>query len=128
MNKPKTITIDDEKYVRLSDVESAKMADVEDGKTYCIIRTYSSGVFAGYIGGKEAKQGHFVATIFNSRRLHQWYGASLSQVAIDGFVDPSKCRVAMVEPKKDLPNIIEIISCTERAKKSIESSEVWRCK
>ncbi len=123
--KIETITINDIEYVRKDSVNN-ELAKKTDGMEYCVIRTYSSGVFAGYVKSSEANDGHFVIELINSRRLHAWFGASLSQIAMEGFVDPSKCRVAMIEINKQLPNGIEIIRCTARAKKSIEDCATWK--
>ena len=45
--KPETITIDDVKYIRADSV--VQSAPTKDGMKYVIVRTYSAGVFAGYI-------------------------------------------------------------------------------
>ena len=117
--------INNVEYVRADSI-NMQLAAKTDGMEYCVIRTYSSGVFAGYVKTKTVKDGHFVIELINSRRLHQWFGASLSQIAVQGFVDESKCRIGMIEPIKFLPNGIEIISCTSAAKKSIEESKIWK--
>lgn len=93
------------------------------GTTYCIIRTYSAGVFAGLIDrnfkGKEK-------TIYDSRRIHYWDGAaSLSQLANEGTKKPSNCRFAQVVEETDLKEIIEVIPCTKKAEENIKSVPVW---
>jgi len=56
---------------------------------YKIVRTYSSGVFAGYI---ESRNGQEVV-MRNARRLWYWIGAaSLSQLAQSGTTDPKNCK------------------------------------
>lgn len=48
-------------------------------KQYSIIRTYSAGVFAGYIKTRKGKE----AVITNARRLWYWSGAaSLSELSL----------------------------------------------
>jgi len=47
MPKPKTITIDDIEYVRKDSIN--EKAEPRDGMEFKIIRTYSAGVFAGYV-------------------------------------------------------------------------------
>jgi len=93
------------------------------GMTYCIIRTYSAGVFAGLINrntkGKET-------TIYDSRRIWYWDGAnSLSQLANDGTKNPSDCKFAQIVKETDLKEIIEVIPCSVIAEKSIKGVKVW---
>jgi len=113
-------------YIRKDRVENipAKL----DGKTYCIIRTYSAGVFAGFINRTDALNSPYQsATIYNSRRIHWWEGAaSISQVSQEGFKKLDACRIAMVVPEEDLRRIIEVIPCTEVAKNQIEGAKEWK--
>ena len=41
-----------------------------DGMEYCMVRTYSAGVFAGYIESRDWKE----AVLRNARRIWQWAG------------------------------------------------------
>ena len=93
------------------------------GKTYCIVRTYSAGVFAGLfdrnIKGKEG-------TVFNARRIFYWDGAcSLSQLANEGTKKPDECKFAQEVAEVDLKEIIEVIPTTETARKNIADVKVW---
>jgi len=120
--EPQTIKIDDIEYVRADSV-SQDMASTLDGMEYCIIRTYSAGVFAGYIdrsvNGKER-------TIYKSRRIWYWKGAAtLSQLSQEGTSKPDECKFPCEEPEKDLTEIIEIIPCTKKAEKSIKGVKIW---
>jgi hypothetical protein len=116
------IEINGTNYVR-EDLAN-KQVEKLNGMEYCIIRTYSAGVFAGYIDRKiKGKE----RTIYNSRRIWKWQGAaSLSQLAIEGTSKPENCKFPCVEPEKDLLEVIEIIPITEKAKKSIESVKIWK--
>lgn len=93
------------------------------GKEYCIIRTYSAGVFAGFYNRKiKGKEG----TIYNSRRIWSWQGAaSLSQMANEGVKKPDECKFAQVVSEVDLKEIIEVIPCSKKAKEIIEGVSVW---
>jgi len=96
-----------------------------DKKKYVIVRTYSSGVFAGYI---ESRNGTEVV-ITNARRLWQWYGAaSLSQLATDGTSRPNDCKFPVEVDRIELisPQGLEILDVTEAAEKSIKSVPVWK--
>jgi len=117
------IIVNGEKYIKASQVNQPPVQ--LDGKTYCIVRTYSAGVFAGYIDRKSVKDQ--CATIFNSRRIWYWEGAaSLSQLATDGTSNPSGCKFPCEVVETDLANIIEVIVCTEKAKDSISEVPVWQ--
>lgn len=93
-----------------------------DGKGYVIVRTFSAGVFAGYI---ESINGQEVVMI-NARRLWYWDGASsLSQLAQEGVKRPENCKFPCEVSRVKLLQAIEILDVTEEAKKSIAGVEVW---
>jgi hypothetical protein len=117
----KEIEINGIKYVPKS-TQKVK-AKSKEGMEYCIIRTYSAGVFAGWINRKfKGKE----ATIFDSRRIWYWEGAcSLSQLANDGTKKPGNCKFSQVVSETDLKDIIEVIPCSENAKECIEGVKIW---
>jgi len=120
------IKIDGIEYVGKDSIksETLKPAKLQKGLDYCIVRTYSAGVFAGYFDRKNKGQ---EATVFNARRLWYWDGAnSLSQLAIDGVSKPQNCRFAIELKEVDLKNIIEVIPCTEKARLNIVSVKEWK--
>ena len=92
--------------------------------TFCIVRTYSAGVFAGMFDRKNKdKQG----TVFDAIRIHYWDGAaSLSQMANEGVKKPQNCRFAQPVPEVDLREIIEVIPTTKEAEKNIKGVQVWK--
>lgn len=91
---------------------------------YCIIRTRSAGVFAGYIldwGGG------LTGTVTDARRLWFWSGAaSLSQMAMEGVKSPKSCKFAMPVSKIHLTEIIEVIPATGAAYSSIKGVPEWK--
>lgn len=90
---------------------------------YYIVRTYSAGVFAGEIVRRDGKE----VTLKNARRIWYWSGAaSLSQLAVDGTNDPDGCKFPCEVPEVVLTEAIEILTCTDAARKSIASVPVWR--
>ena len=92
-------------------------------KPYVIVRTHSAGVFAGYLQSRKGKE----VTLTNARRLWYWSGAaSLSQLAMEGTVDPSNCKFPIPVTSIDLTEAIEIINTTEKARKSIEALVIWK--
>jgi hypothetical protein len=101
--------------------EQEQMSESVDGLEYKIVRTYSAGVFAGYIKSRKGQEVEMV----KARRLWQWYGAmSLSELAVEGTTQPNDCRFA-VEVDVTLINAIEILSVTAKAKKSIQGVKRW---
>ena len=76
----KEIEINGIKYVPASSVKTMpSMAKRIAGKEYCIVRTYSAGVFAGFINRKTTTKS---GTVFDAKRIWYWVGAnSLSQLA-----------------------------------------------
>lgn len=100
-----------------------QMAPKLDGMEYCMVRTYSAGVFAGYIESRDGKE----AVLRNARRIWKWAGAaSLSQLATEGTSSPNNCKFPVAVDKVILTEVIEIIPITEKAKKSIEGVQVWK--
>jgi len=115
----KEVTIDGVVFVEKSEIEKAKELD---GMKYCIIRTYSAGVFAGYVEKKDGKE----VTIRKVRRIWYWAGAnSLSELSADGPLKPDECKFAKEVDKIEVTEAIEIIECTEKARKSIQEVKQW---
>jgi hypothetical protein len=52
--------------------------------------------------------------------------ASLSQLAVEGTKNPSECKFPIEVPQIDLPEVIEILSVTQKAKDSIASVPIWQ--
>ena len=91
-------------------------------RQYVIVRTYSAGVFAGYIKSREGKE----VVMNNARRIWYWSGAaSLSQLAVDGTKDPSNCKFPAEVSEITLLEAIEILNVTDKARDSIASVPVW---
>ena len=92
-------------------------------KSYVVVRTYSAGVFAGYLESRKGKEG----TLSNARRIWYWSGAaSLSQLAMEGVKNPTLCKFAMPVHRIDLTEIIEVINATPEAYASITEVPVWK--
>jgi hypothetical protein len=112
------ITIDGITYERKKEMSKKK-----DGMEYCIVRTYSAGVFAGYIESREGQE----VVMREARRIWYWDGAaSLSQLAIDGTNKPENCKFPEAVDRVVLTQSIEILTVTDKAKKSIDGVEIWR--
>lgn len=116
----KSIIIDGVEYVPADSLQLAKKLNKKD---YVIVRTYSAGVFAGYLDKRDGKE----ATILNARRLWYWDGAaSLSQLAVDGVSKPENCKFPCEVEKIELTEVIEVLSVTQKAFDSISSVPVWK--
>jgi len=90
---------------------------------YVIVRTYSAGVFAGYLVKRKGQE----VELKDARRIWYWSGAaSLSQLAVDGTADPKNCKFPVAVPKVELTQAIEILTCTPKAKKSIQEVPEWK--
>lgn len=119
--KPETIMIDDVKYIRADSVNNN--AESMDGMKYVIVRTYSAGVFAGYL---ESRNGQEVV-LRNARRLYYWEGAAtLSQMAEEGTSKPASCKFPQEVSRVELLQAIEILDMTKKAQDSIASVKVWK--
>jgi len=90
---------------------------------YVIARTYSAGVFAGYLKHRDGKE----VTLTNARRIWYWEGAaSLSQLAMEGTSAPEKCKFPCPVGEVILTEVIELLATSEKAKFSIERVPIWQ--
>ena len=97
--------------------------DKEFAGKYCMVRTYSAGVFAGTIVKRKGKE----ALLKNARRIWYWDGAaSLSQLATHGTSKPQNCKFPAEVASVFLTEVIEIIPITLVAKKSIAGVAIWK--
>jgi len=103
--------------------KSQNTAPTLDGMKYCIVRTYSAGVFAGYVESQDGQE----VVMREARRLWQWAGAaSLSQMAMSGTNKPADCKFPEPVNRVTLTQGIEVIECTPKAMKSIKEVEIWQ--
>ena len=117
------IEVNGKKYVLASSIKSFEPAKTLKGKKYVIARTYSAGVFAGFLDSLKGKE----AVLLNARRIWFWEGAaSLSQLAVDGTSLPNKCKFPVAVSRVELTEVIEILDVTEKAKQSIEGVPIWQ--
>jgi hypothetical protein len=116
-----TITINGVEYVKKGSDRAP--AQTLDGLEYKIVRTYSAGVFAGYLKSRNGQE----VVLLKARRIFYWDGAaSLSQLAIDGTSKPANCKFPEAVDKVELLQAIEILDVSEKARKSIESVKIWQ--
>ena len=97
--------------------------NIENKNKYVIVRTYSAGVFAGELISREGRE----VVLQNARRLWYWSGAaSLSQLAMEGVKKPDDCKFPCEVDRVELLEAIEILDCTNEAKKSIKDVKIWK--
>lgn len=117
------VEINGTKYVRKDSIQGFQKAESVDGMEYMIVRTYSAGVFAGYVAERDGKE----VLLKKARRLWYWSGAaSLSQLSTEGTKKPDQCKFPCEVPEILVTEAIEILPVSAAAKKSIESVAVWK--
>lgn len=88
-----------------------------------IIRADRAGVFFGTLKEKNGNE----VTLTDARRLWYWDGAaSISQLAVNGTVRPGSCKFTVTVPEIIVLGVIEIITCEDKAIKSIEGVAEWK--
>ena len=111
------IEINGEIYIKKSALEPVAQS------AYVIVRTYSAGVFAGYMESRNGRE----VVMTNARRLWYWDGASsLSQLAVEGTAKPENCKFPCTVERVELLEVIEILNVTEKAKKPINEVAIWK--
>lgn len=89
---------------------------------FVVVRTFSAGVFAGYLKNRDGREVNLVGAI----RIWYWKGAaSLSQLAVEGVKCPAECKFG-VPADVILTEAIEIISTTAAAENAIKTVPSWR--
>jgi hypothetical protein len=93
------------------------------GKNFCIVRTYSAGVFAGWYDLKtKGKEG----IVEDAIRIWYWDGAnSLSDVATKPCTKPENCKFCVPLKEVYLKEIIEVIPATKDAQTFIVGLKKW---
>jgi hypothetical protein len=90
---------------------------------YVIVRTYSAGVFAGWLQSRKGRE----VVLTKARRLWYWDGAaSLSQLAMEGVKAPHNCKFPCEVDRVELLEAIEILDVTPAARKNIAAVPVWQ--
>ena len=94
----------------------------ENKREYVMVRTYSAGVFAGYLVSRKGKE----VELRDARRIWYWSGAaSLSELSQKGTSRPHECKFPIAVKRVILTEVIEVIPISEKAKKSIVNVPVW---
>jgi len=110
---PESIVIDGVRYV----------PEVTMTEDWFIVRARWAGVFAGEIVERNGSE----VRMRNARRLWSWKGAaSLSQLAMEGVKCPNECKFPCPVTSVTLLDVIEIVTCSEAGKKSIQETPIWK--
>lgn len=118
MSTPTTISIDGTDYVQ-ADSQVAKSHE-----DYVIVRSDRAGVFAGHLVEHDRATGHVVLS--DVRRLWKWIGASLSEIAEKGAIEPDNCKYSVPVASQTIAAVIEVIPTTEAAMTSIKGVVAWQ--
>lgn len=108
--------------------DAGEAAEDLSGREYVIVRCQSAGVFAGYrdLEHDENDLSRGIVVLKNARRIWYWAGAaSLSQLAVDGTSKPNECKFPAAVSSITLLQVIEVLSTTAKAQKSIQGVKVW---
>ena len=125
MSKPKTIMIDNVKYVREDSVNN-KAVEI-DGLECVIVRSYGAGVFYGYLKEKKSELNGVNITLVNSKRIYYWDGAcSLTQLAMEGTKASGNCKISDAISSHFIANVIELLPLTEAAKNNLDEVKLWK--
>lgn len=92
-----------------------------------IIRTRSAGVFFGYKTSNRDALEKGLVDLIQARRIWYWAGAAtLSQLAMEGTSKPDECKFPVAVAQITLTEVVEVITCTEKAVKAINAVKVWK--
>jgi hypothetical protein len=118
--KIETISINGVDYVRADQL--ANKAESFEGMKAVIVRTYSAGVFYGFLESRNGRE----VVLRKARRMWRWFGASLSECAQSGTPNIKECKFPEAVDRVELLEVIEILDLTAIAKKSLDSVPVWK--
>jgi predicted aldo/keto reductase-like oxidoreductase len=118
--KENVLVVNGVEYVPKDSIVSMAKPD-KKGLEYCIIRTYSAGVWAGWI---DTKSKDLCQEVKDARRLWRWWSQfTLSELAVLGIKKgkESENQFAISVPKVILKQVIEIIPCSEEAMEQLQN-------
>lgn len=121
----KEIKVDGVTYIPKDSVKTQpfQLAKPNGKMPYVLVRTYSAGVFVGYMKSRKGPE----VDLVNARRIWYWDGAcSLSQLAMEGTSKPENCKFPCEVSEVKLLQAIEILPVSEKAKKSISEVAIWQ--
>lgn len=96
---------------------------VASHEDYVIVRSDRAGVFAGHLVEHDRATQHVV--LMDVRRLWYWIGASLSELAVKGAIEPENCKYSVPVSEQTVGTVIEVIPVSEVAMVSIKGVTAW---
>jgi len=116
ISKINEVEINGEVYVKKGS-ETTKVPDFE-GLTLCVLRTYSAGVWIGWVDYESGEFGN--VTVIKGVRVYKWSGAfTLSELAVVGTTDPKNCKFSTEVPELKLNKVIEYLPICSSAVASL---------
>ena len=97
----------------------------QNDENYVIVRADRAGVFFGQLVKKEGSE----VTLNKCRKLYFWKNAcAVEQLALDGVLESTKseCKFTVTVDNLTIANWIQIIPCSEKAIKNIQSVKEWK--
>ena len=89
-----------------------------------IVRANEAGVFFGTLKEKNGNE----VVLSHARKLYYWEGAgAVEGLAVDGVSKPNSCKFTVWVNEICIMGVCQIVSCTEKAIKTIEEVEEWKC-
>ena len=99
------------------------MEKKEEKQQKYIVRTNRAGVFYGEVKKREGD----TVTMANVRKVWYWDGAcAVEELAANGTTEPESCKFTVKVKEMTVMQAIQIIPCTEKAVKSLESVKEWK--
>ena len=88
-----------------------------------IVRCDRAGVFFGEIKSKSKD----TITMTNVQKVFYWSGAcAIEELAKEGSTEPNNCKLTVIIDEMIIANPIQIISCTKKATKQLNSITIWK--
>ena len=96
-------------------------------KKFVLVRSKYAGVHFGEVKSEKFTEAGKVVVLTNTRRVWYWDGAaSLSQMAVDGVLNPSSCKFSMPVESNEIVDVIETIPLTEKAIDNLYKVAIWK--
>ena len=91
-------------------------------RRYVLVRGDRSGVFAGTL---ESEEGQTVE-LTDCRHIWYWSGAAnVADMSLNGVSQPDDCKFVAPVTRLRILDAIEIVDCTQGAKRSLQAVPVW---
>ena len=87
-----------------------------------IVRADRAGVFYGTLTAKKKDE----VQLENARKLFYWTGANAVEEIAKNGVTSSDNKITVVVEEITVMQVIQILTCTDKAIKNIESVEEWK--